>query len=100
FHTPLMRPAAAKLRGALDRLDWRLPEVPVVANVSAAAYADVAELPTMLEQQLYSPVRWSACVQRLLDWGCDAFVEVGPKKALSGMLRELAPDAFVASVGS
>jgi [acyl-carrier-protein] S-malonyltransferase len=53
-----------------------------------------------MEMQLRSPVRWAACVQMLVELGCDSFIEVGPKRALTGMMRELAPSAGSAPVGT
>jgi [acyl-carrier-protein] S-malonyltransferase len=52
-----------------------------------------------MELQLRSPVRWGACVQALVELGCDTFVEVGPKRALTGMMRELAPGKPAIAVG-
>ena len=53
-----------------------------------------------MEMQLRSPVRWAACVASLVDLGCDMFVEVGPKRALTGMMRELAPGAAAVAVAT
>jgi [acyl-carrier-protein] S-malonyltransferase len=53
-----------------------------------------------MEMQLRSPVRWSACVQALVEDGSDVFVEVGPKRALTGMMKELAPGRKAAAVPS
>ncbi len=100
FHTPLVASAGDYLRGALEVIDWRLPRVPVVANLTAEPYRDAQAIPTALERQLSSPVRWGDGVRRLAELGCDAFLEVGPKRALTGMMRELAPDAFAAAVGT
>lgn len=100
FHTPLVASAGDYLRGALGAIEWRLPSVPVVANLTAEPYTDAANIPTVLERQLSSPVRWADGVRRLAELGCDAFLEVGPKRALTGMMRELAPGAFAAAVGS
>src|SRR5882672_5702840 len=82
FHTPLVAPAAERLRAALDKIDWRTPRLPV------------------MEKQLRSPVRWAACVQMLVGLGCDTFLEVGPKRALTGMMRELAPQSKAGAVGT
>jgi len=100
FHTPLMEPAGAVLRGVLDTAGWRPPAVPVVANYTAEPYRDVVGVPAVLERQLSSPVRWADCVRRLRELGCDRFVEVGPKRALTGMMRDLAPEAAAESVSS
>jgi [acyl-carrier-protein] S-malonyltransferase len=88
------------LREALDAIRWRPPAFPVVTNLAAQPYADVGEIPDVLERQLRSPVLWSRCVQALGSLGCDVFVEVGPKRALTGMMRELAPDATAIAVSS
>jgi [acyl-carrier-protein] S-malonyltransferase len=91
FHTPLMAPAAQRLRAALDRIEWRSPRIPVMANLTGRAHQGGDRIPHVMEMQLRSPVRWAACVQSLLDSGCDTFIEVGPKRALTGMMKELAP---------
>jgi [acyl-carrier-protein] S-malonyltransferase len=98
FHTPMMRPAGAVLRSALDAAGWRSPAIPVVANCTAEPYQDATGIPALLERQLSAPVRWADCVRRLRELGCDRFVEVGPKRALTGMMRELAPDAAAQAV--
>ena len=100
FHTPLMEPAGGVLRGALEAAGWRAPAVPVVANLTAEPYRDPVGIPAALERQLSSPVRWTDCVRRLVDLGCDRFLEVGPKRALTGMMRELAPAAEAGAVSS
>jgi [acyl-carrier-protein] S-malonyltransferase len=100
FHTPLMAPAAERLRAALDRIEWRSPRVPVMANLTGREHQGGDRIPHVMEMQLRSPVRWAACVQSLVDLGCDTFLEVGPKRALTGMMRELAPGATATAVGT
>ena len=91
FHTPLMAPAAERLRAVLDRAEWRAPRIPAMANLTGRRHQDGDRIPHVLEMQLRSPVRWSACIASLLELGCDTFIEVGPRRALTGMMRELAP---------
>lgn len=98
FHTPLMAAAGATLRGALDAAPWQEPAVPVVANLTAEPYRAVDGIPASLERQLSSPVRWGDSVRRLSDLGCDRFIEVGPRRVLTGMMRELAPSATARAV--
>ena len=100
FHTPLMAPAAERLRQALDRVEWRAPRIPVMANLTGRQHKGGDRIPHVMEMQLRSPVRWSACVASLADLGCDSFLEVGPKRALTGMMRELAPGRRAVAVGS
>ncbi len=100
FHTPLMTPAAERLRAALDRIEWRAPRITVMANLTGRPHLDGDRIPHVMEMQLRSPVRWAACVQGLVEMGCDMFVEVGPKRALTGMMRELAPAAKALAVST
>ena len=100
FHTPLMAPAAERLRASLDRIEWRAPRITVMANLTGRPHVDGDRIPHVMEMQLRSPVRWAACVQGLVEMGCDTFVEVGPKRALTGMMRELAPGAKALAVST
>jgi [acyl-carrier-protein] S-malonyltransferase len=100
FHTPLMAPAAERLRAALDRIEWRAPRTPVMANLTGRPHQGGDRIPQVMEMQLRSPVRWAACVQSLVDMGCDTFIEVGPRRALTGMMRELAPGVMAVAVGT
>lgn len=100
FHTPLMAPAAERLRTALDRVEWREPRIPVMANLTGRRHQSGDRIPHVMEMQLRSPVRWAACVESLVEMGCDGFVEVGPKRALTGMMRELAPGRTAIAVGT
>ena len=100
FHTPLMAPAAERLRAALERIEWRAPRAPVMANLTGRQHQGGDRIPHVMEMQLRSPVRWAACVASLIEMGCDTFLEVGPKRALTGMMRELAPGKTATAVGS
>ena len=100
FHTPLMAPAAERLRAALDRIQWREPRFPVMANLTGRRHQGGDRIAHVLEMQLRSPVRWAACVASLLEMGCDSFIEVGPKRALTGMMRELAPGRSATAAGT
>lgn len=100
FHTPLMAPAAERLRAALDRVEWRSPRVPVMANLTGRPHQGGDRIAHVMEMQLRSPVRWAACVGALVEMGCDTFLEVGPKRALTGMMRELAPGTVAVAAGT
>lgn len=100
FHTPIVAPAADRLREVLDSLSWKAPRLVVAANLTGAPYPAGTDFPAVLERQLKSPVRWSECVRSLLEVGVTDFVEVGPGRALRGMLKELAPAAGGHAAGS
>lgn len=100
FHTPLMAPAAERLRAALDRIEWRVPRITVMANLTGRPHNGGDRIPHVMEMQLRSPVRWAGCVWSLAEMGCDTFIEVGPKRAMTGMMRELAPGRTALAVGA
>lgn len=100
FHTPLVREAAGRVRRVLDTIDWREPALPVIANLTAEPYRNAAEIPDVLERQLSSPVRWSESIAALEGLGVAGYAELGPKRALTGMLRELVPGAEARNVAT
>jgi [acyl-carrier-protein] S-malonyltransferase len=89
FHSPLMAPAAEALSGALADIAVSVPTVPVLSNVSGAPHAEPASIRDLLRQQLTAPVRWQACVERMIRDGAIRFVEVGPGRVLTGLLRKI-----------
>ncbi|HSU79325.1 MAG TPA: ACP S-malonyltransferase [Candidatus Angelobacter sp.] len=89
FHSSLMKPAAEKLGSVLDELNIQTAVVPVIANVTAQPVTDAKEIKERLIEQLYSPVRWIEIVEYLLAQGVDTFIEVGPGKVLSGLIKKV-----------
>lgn len=89
FHTPLMEPAAEALAAALDAVEIRRARIPVVANVDARPVREPAEIRARLLDQLTAPVRWVACVESLRALGARRFVEPGPGRVLTGLLRRI-----------
>ncbi|HET6765523.1 MAG TPA: ACP S-malonyltransferase [Longimicrobiaceae bacterium] len=89
FHSPLMEVAAEGLERQLDSVEMRAPRFPVVSNVTASPVTDPAESRLLLVQQLTSPVRWTASVQTMLGLGVERFLEIGPGKVLTGMLKRI-----------
>lgn len=88
-HCALMKPAAEQLAAALDGIDIRMPSTPVIHNASVTAANDVAELKSLLAQQLYSPVRWVETVQWFAEQGIDTIIESGPGKVLAGLNKRI-----------
>ncbi|MGM0702144.1 MAG: ACP S-malonyltransferase [Pseudomonadota bacterium] len=89
-HCELMRPAAERLQAAMAELDMRPPRYTVYQNVDAQAHADVETLRTRLVEQLYQPVRWTACVEAMVAGGAGVFIECGPGKVLTGLSKRIA----------
>jgi [acyl-carrier-protein] S-malonyltransferase len=91
FHSPLMAPAEAALRTALDTTAFEAGTVPVVANVDARPHRGGPEWRDLLGHQLTRPVRWTDSVRVLLDeCRCGAFVEIGPGATLSNLVKRIA----------
>lgn len=89
FHCALMMPAQERLAVDLERLDFRAPTVPVICNVDAQAVDNPAASRDALLRQVTGSVRWEQSVRLLIAKGVDTFVEVGPGKVLSGLLRQI-----------
>jgi len=98
FHCRLMRPAQHRLERDLANVTVSDLRVPLVSNVDAAWVRTGAEAVDALIRQVASPVRWEESVRRLVDEGVDQFVEVGPGKVLSGLVRKIAENVRVASI--
>ncbi len=88
-HSPLMAEAAADFKRALDETPFREPGIPLVANATASPLTDPDEIRDALERQLTSPVRWTESMQWMIAQGVTRFVEVGPKKVLTGLVKRI-----------
>jgi [acyl-carrier-protein] S-malonyltransferase len=87
FHCALMKPAADRLVAELERVAVSDPRIPVIRNVDGGVTRTADEVKPFLIQQVASPVRWTACVERLAREGATSFVEVGPGRVLTGLLK-------------
>lgn len=98
FHTPLIRKAALWLEEEMRGIEFRPANCPVVSNVDALPDTNPDLLRQKLVNQVVSPVRWVECIQYMLKEGVTRFVEFGPQKVLSGMIRNIDKDAEVLNV--
>ena len=87
FHCALMKPAADRLVAELERVAVSDPRIPVVRNVDGGVTRTADEVKPFLVQQVASPVRWTDCVERLAREGATSFLEVGPGRVLTGLLK-------------
>jgi len=97
FHTSLLKPASLKLKTILETMKFKTPVHPVYMNVSGKPEEDIQ---TALIQQLYSSVQWIKIIQQMLNDGVDTFIEIGPSKILSGLVRNISPTSTVYSIDS
>jgi [acyl-carrier-protein] S-malonyltransferase len=89
FHCELMQPAADLLQKDLRATTFAQLRVPLVTNVDAAVITDGEEARKALERQVTLPVRWEESMRELIEIGTSTFVEVGPGRVLSGLLRQI-----------
>ena len=87
FHSALMKPAADRLAALLERVAVRAPRVPVVRNVDAGLTTTADDVKPFLIRQVASPVRWADCLTALAREGATVWLEVGPGRVLSGLLK-------------
>ncbi len=93
FHSPLVAAAEAPFAESLSFVKFGEPDFPVYANVSAEAYTGTdAQMRATLARQIAAPVEFVACIEAMVADGVDTFVEVGPGRRLSGLVRAIAGD--------
>jgi [acyl-carrier-protein] S-malonyltransferase len=102
FHSPLMAPAANRLRIALAKAPFGEPAFPVIANATAEAVTTAARARRLLVDQLTAPVRWVECIDHAVRIAGEGarFIEIGPGSVLTGLLKRSLPHAQVMSVGT
>ncbi len=92
YHSPLMKGPSEEFSRALDDVEFKTPMVPLFSNVSAQAETDPERIRTLMKEQMCSPVRWYEIVINMSEAGVENFVELGPKKVLSNLIRKSVSD--------
>mgnify|MGYP001285313674 CR=1 FL=1 len=98
FHCSLMVPAGERLAQVLDNVVFAEMNIPVVSNVEAAPNSDASRLQELLVAQVSAPVRWDESIARMVADGVKTFIEIGPGKVLSGLVRRIDRSAASANV--
>lgn len=89
FHSELMVPAGEKLASELASIELDDIKIPYVSNVTADYVTDKNQIKELLRLQISSSVRWQQSMERLIADGIEAFVEIGPKKSLTGFMKKI-----------
>ncbi len=97
FHSRWMRPMSEGFARTIAETPFQDPHTTVVANVTALPAPTAAEIRKLLVEQTYSPVRWVESVQYMAAEGASTFVEIGPGRVLSGLVKRIIPDAQILS---
>jgi len=100
FHSPLMKPAAEGLAQMLATTAFTKPRIPVIANVNCEPHRDADTMRAWLTEQLTRPVRWQASMERLISEGIEEFVEIGPGRVLTGLMRKISRQTPVTNIAT
>jgi [acyl-carrier-protein] S-malonyltransferase len=100
WHSELIKGAEDKFRDFLDLYYFNTPESPVIFNVTADYEKDPAEIKSIMAKQLVSPVRWYDSMCKLIEENVEVFVEVGPGKVLTGLIKKILPKDYPEKVYS
>ncbi len=95
FHSPYMNAAATQLTDILKNIAFQPPTLPLYANATAQPYGDPRDL---LARQVNSPVRWRQTIETMIADGFDTFIEVGPGKTLTGLIKKISADVSTHNV--
>jgi len=98
YHSALMNSAQPKLQASLAAVRFRSPTLTVVSNVTARPHDTVADIQSLLVQQVTAPVRWEESMRYLLAQGFTRFIELGPGKALRGFMKRIDKNAWTINV--
>ena len=100
FHSKYMTPAREKLAAVLDTIEFRTPKIPVVSNVTGKPHLPMGDaIRNLMLQQVTEPTNWFMDVMTLKEAGVDTFVEFGPGKVLSGLVKKIDPALNTLNVG-
>lgn len=98
FHSPLMEPAREELEKAINAVDFKTPNCPIIQNVDARSHTEIAAIKANLIAQLTAPVRWTHSIRQMIDQGGTDFIVTGPGKVLQGLVRKINAEVEVGAV--
>ncbi|HTV46955.1 MAG TPA: ACP S-malonyltransferase [Phycisphaerae bacterium] len=98
FHSPYMKSAAEQMEKVLSGVALAPPKMPVISNVTARPHENVESIRRLLVQQIIAPVRWQQSMEYLKEQNVESFLEPGPGRALTGMLKKIDRRAGVKNI--
>ncbi len=98
WHSPLIQGAEDEFRSFLTQIPFHPPQCDVMHNVTADSESNPEQIKAVMARQLCSPVRWCDSMLKMLDDQVDTFVEIGPGRVLTGLLRKIMPKGHAAAV--
>ena len=97
FHSPFMEEAAKDFAEELAKVEIRAPKITLYSNRTAQPYGE--EVAALLSSQICNPVQWEKSVENMIASGIDTFIEIGPGKTLSNMVKKISPEVKAVNVG-
>ncbi len=98
FHTPMMRSAAHELEKVVEGMDFKEPEITLVGNTDAAFLTTADQVKTELGKQMCQAVQWQRSIEHMISSGVNVFVEIGPGRVLSGLIKRINRKVHVTSI--
>jgi len=95
FHCKLMIPASDEIKDLIMKVDFKNPKIPIITNVQAEETFDSFVIKNLLIEQIYKRVRWREIIERMFFNQVSQFIEIGPGKSLSGMLKRFKKDVLI-----
>ena len=89
FHCPLMKNATEEMRELINNTEFKNPMVDIVSNVTANPLSKSEEIKNFLIEQIEKPVRWRESINNMISLGVTSFIEIGPGKVLSGLVKRI-----------
>ncbi len=99
FHSPLMQPAVDGMTAYLGATKFKNPSIPAIANTTATPLTTAEAVKTELRNQLTSPVQWQRTIEYMVSQGVTTFIEIGPGKVLTGLIRRINKEARTINIG-
>ena len=100
FHCSLMKKAAEKMRDKIDNINFEMPKPLIISNVTGKEESDVNKIKPLLVDQITSRVRWRESVNYMVEKGTKNFIEIGPGKVLSGLVKKINRNVEISNINT
>jgi len=100
FHCSLMNAAATNMKSKIENVNFTKPNYEIIANVTASPSNDPAEMKKLLVEQIYSKVRWRESILYMANQNITEYLEIGPGKVLTGLVKRILPSTNSSSINS
>ena len=100
FHCSLMNAAATNMKSKIENVNFTKPNYEIITNVSASPTNDPADIKKLLVEQIYSKVRWRESILHMANQNITEYLEIGPGKVLTGLVKRILPSANSSSINS